>query len=177
MTDRHPASTDRPGGGPRATPSVPTALALLSSALAGVFLLFAAGVGTAALQDYQEGVRPMLAAVAGAFVLLATRFILATAAWLRGRVGVDWFRPIARSMLAVIAGVGLLVAGYLFLAAAPGDPSFSDSWAEVIAATLGLWLGLMALAALGERLCWLVAGAACVVLLVASVAVSIWHGH
>jgi FtsH-binding integral membrane protein len=172
MRDRHLTSTDRPpsGGDPGATPSVPTALALLCWALAGVFSLCAAVLGTSSLQEGFEGVRPMVAAGAGGFVLLATRFILATVAWLRDRRRAEWSRPIARSIVAVIAGSSLLVAAYIFLAAA------SDSWAEAVAATLGLWLGLMALAALGERLCWLVAGAGCVALFLASVAVSIWDG-
>ena len=172
MRDRQLTSTDRPPseGDPRATPSVPTALALLCWALAGVFLLVAAGLGTSSLEKGFEGVRPIVAAVAGGFVLLATRFILATVAWLRDRGRAEWGRPMARSVVAVVAGLGLLVAAYIFLAAPP------DSWAEAVAATLGLWLGLMALAALGERLCWLVADTGYAALFLASVAVSIWDG-
>jgi hypothetical protein len=56
-------------------------------------------------------------------------------------------------------------------------PPFSDSWVEAAASTLGLWLGLTALAALDKRLCRRVAGAACIALLLASVAVTIWDGQ
>jgi hypothetical protein len=114
--------------------------------------------------------------MAGGLVLLATELILLTRASLSRRRMIDSHGSV-RVGLGVLAFAGLLVAAYVFLAAAPGGPPFSDSWAEAAASTLGLWVGLTALAALDKRLCWRVAGAACIALLLASVAVTIWDGH
>jgi hypothetical protein len=154
---------------------LPAPLALLSWTLAGIFLLGGAAIGTSSLQEHQEGLRPFLAAIAGGLVLLASRLILVT------RASPSWPRieprRSVRLVLSALASAGLLTAAYVFFAAAPGGPPFSDSWGEAAASTLGLWLGLTALAALDQRLCWRVAGAACVALLLGSVAVTIWDGE
>lgn len=71
-------------------------------------------------------------------------------------------------MLGVVGTTGLPLATYFFVAAAPGGPPFDDSWAEGIAATLGLWLGLTSLALLDERLCRGVAAAASIALMLGS---------
>ena len=79
-------------------------------------------------------------------------------------------------MLGVVGTTGLPLATYFFVAAAPGGPPFDDSWAEGIAATLGLWLGLTSLALLDERLCRGVAAAACIALMLGSLAVTLSAG-
>jgi hypothetical protein len=150
-------------------------LGLLSWALAGIFLLGGAAIGTSSLQEYQEGLRPLLAAIAGGLILLATRLLLITSASLSGARMIE-SRGSVRAVLGALASGGFLVAAYVFFAAVPGGPPFSDSWGDAAASTLGLWLGLTALAALDPRLCRRAAGVACVALLLASVAVAIWDG-
>ena len=56
--------------------SVPTPLTVLACALAGPFLLIATGLSTSSLQDEQEIVRPVLAALAVGLVLVATQLIV-----------------------------------------------------------------------------------------------------
>jgi hypothetical protein len=155
---------------------VPALLGLLSWALAAIFLLGGAGIGTSSLQEYQEGLRPLLAAIAGGLVLLATQLILITRDSLSGARLIEPHGSL-RIVLGALASGGFLVAAYVFFAAVPGGPPFVDSWGEAAASTLGLWLGLTALAALDPRLCRRVAGAACVALLLASVAVAVWDGQ
>jgi hypothetical protein len=151
--------------------SVPTPLAVLAWALAGPFLLVATGLGTSSLQEDQEYVRPVLAAVAAGFVLVAAQLIVIAVTSLSPGKEAEPLSGAARSALGIVASVGLLVAAYVFYAAAPGDPAFSDSWSEGVVATAGLWLGLTGIALLDRRLCWLAAAVACLALLLASVAV------
>jgi hypothetical protein len=158
---------------PSAPMSVPIPLAVLSWFTAGLFLLGAAGFGTSALQNISDQWPPGLAAIAAGLLLLATYLIVITAASLRRS---DAAGP-SRLTLGVVAVAGFLVAAYIFFAAAPGGPSFRDSWTELIAAAGGLWLGVTALAAAGERVCWRVVAVACLVLLVASVAVTTGEGQ
>jgi multisubunit Na+/H+ antiporter MnhB subunit len=71
-----------------------------------------------------------LAFVAGVLLLLATGLIVvavraSTGRGARARIGAE-----TRSLLAVVATTGLLLAAYFFVAAAPGGLPFDDSWTE-----------------------------------------------
>jgi hypothetical protein len=153
------------------TTPVSVALAALYWALAGFVLLLAAGVGTSSLQPELEEPRLVLAFLAGVLLLVGAGLV-AAAARPAGRVSRGRFAP-TRSVLAMVATIGLLWAAYFFVAAAPGGLAFDDSWAEAIAATSGLWLGLTALALIDQRLCRRVAALASIALFLGSVAVTL----
>jgi hypothetical protein len=155
--------------------SVPLPLAALSWVLAGWFSFLGAALGSSALQSGQEAARPALAVTAAGCVLLATYLALVAAASLPR--GPESLRQGVRTVLGAIAAAGLLVATVVFFAAAPGGIAFDDSWPWAIAATSGIWTALTALAPLGRRRCWQVVGAACTLLLLGSVAVTIWDGR
>jgi hypothetical protein len=154
---------------------VPLPLAGLSWLLAGWFSFLGAGLGTSALRTGQEGVRPALGAIAACCILFGAYLALVAAASLPRRA--ESLRQAIRAALGAVAAAGLLVAGFVFFAVAPGGIALDDSWPWVIAATAGIWLALTALAPLGSRRCWQVIGAACAVLLLGSVAVTIWDGQ
>ena len=145
-------------------------IALTSLVTAAAFLALST-LGMTALREGFEGLRPMIAAVG---VLCAVFAALMVSIGARGIVtaldpasGLRALRP----ALSVIALASLSVATYVFVAAAPGGPPSQDSWGEVIAAVLGLWFGLTALAMLSERLMWLYVAVAGLALLSASVVV------
>jgi drug/metabolite transporter (DMT)-like permease len=138
-----------------------------ASAVAAPLLVFLACVlGTSSLAEDFEGVRPMFALLAALILGVAGLMISAMARALT---------PLPRSprgALWMLAIAGLLAAVYVFVAALPGSPAFHDSWGELIAATLGLWIGLAALCLLDERLMWRFVAGASMALVGASVAVS-----
>lgn len=146
--------------------SVPGPLAVLSWVLGGVFSLFAAGLGTAALQANTDISSPALALFAGGFLLLATFLVLIAVASLPHRI--EPLRSSTRLAFGLAAVVGLLMTAFVFAAAAPGGLAFDDSWGWAVAATVGIWLAISALARLREELCWGVIGAACIAILLAS---------
>jgi Na+/H+ antiporter NhaA len=150
-------------------------IAVLSWALGGGTSLLASGFAVYSLGD-NEGSGPVTAAIAGGLLLLATYLVVSGIATLRERRE-ERLRASTRTRLGAVAVAGLLVAAYVLFAAAPGDPAELDSWGALVAATVGLWLALTALARLGERLCWRAAGAISVALLLGSVAVAIWGGQ
>jgi hypothetical protein len=156
---------------PEGDDRVPISSALaLAAAITALFFLLLSTLGLAAFDEGFEGVRPMAAVVAVLFLGVAGMMISVTARWLAS-LPVRASRPVPRRrLLWIIACAGLLVGGYVFLAAALGDPA---SWAELIAGVLGPWVGLTALCLLGERLMWLFLGAASAALVSASIAVTV----
>jgi hypothetical protein len=146
--------------------------AALAAACAAPFFLLLSTVGMAALRSGFEGVRPMVAALAGAFLALAAMLISITGRWLSSKLGPPAVSGRHR-MLAIAAFAGLLVGSYVFFTAAPGAPASADSWGGLIAAVVGLWVGLTALALLGSRLMWGFVCIASAALLSASVAVAL----
>jgi hypothetical protein len=144
----------------------------LAAAIAATFFLLLSTVGMAALRSGFEGVRPMLAALAAVFLALAAMLISVAGRWLSSMLGHS-ARPARSWMLWIAAFAGLLVGTYVFFTAAPGDPASADSWGELVAAVIGLWVGLTALTLLGARFMWGFVGVASAVLLSASVAVAL----
>jgi hypothetical protein len=153
--------------------SVPLPLAGLAWIPAGGFSFGGAELGTFALQGDQEGAPAVWAVLAAGLILVATYLvIIAIASLPQSAESPD---PRARIIAAGVATVDLIAAVFVHFAAAPGGLAYDESWAWLIAAGLGIWLAITALAWLGARLCWRVIGRACVALLLASVAVTIWH--
>lgn len=140
---------------------------------AAAFALGTCIVGIDALDERFEGVRPLAAIVATLLlgVTALMTFIMARALTVGGASSRS--SSARRGALWTVAIAGLAVVAYVFLAAAPGSPAFHDSWGEVIAAALGLWIGLGALSLLDERLMWRVVGGAGVALVAAAVAVAV----
>jgi hypothetical protein len=152
---------------------VPLGVAAASAFAAAFFALLACIAGTSALRDDFEGVRPMVALLATLLLGVTALMTSFMARGLTGR-GVSSRVPSARRrVLWAVAIACLAVVAYVFLAAAPGSPAFHDSWAELIAAVLGLWIGLAALNLLDERLMWRVVGGAAVALVAAAVAIAV----
>jgi len=138
--------------------------------------LLAAGIGTSSLQPDLEEPRLLLAFAAGVLLLLATGLLVVAVRAVARHSARDSHRPETQPVLGIMATIGLLLSAYFFLAAAPGGLPFDDSWAEGIAATSGLWLGLTALALMDERVCGRVAAVTCIALILGSLAVSLSTG-
>jgi hypothetical protein len=148
-------------------------LALVSAITALVPLLVLSILGTAALRERFEGPRPLVAGLGVLVLAVAAMLISPAAGWLTSVRG-QWSAGMSyRWVLRTTATGGVLVGAYVFFAAAPGAPASQDSWAELIGAALGLWLGLMALALLGEGLLWGFVWAAGITLVLASAAVTV----
>ena len=145
----------------------------LAAAITALFFLLLSTVGMSALEGGFEGLRPMAAAVAVLFLGIAGMMISVTARWLASLLGPASRLEPPRRLLWIVACAGLLVGAYVFFAAAPGGPASPDSWGELIAAVLGLWVGLTALGLLGQRLMWLFLGVASVALVSGSAAVTV----
>jgi hypothetical protein len=158
------------------TTPVSVALAALYWALAGLVLLLAAGIGTSSLQPDLEEPRLPLAFLAGVLLLVGAGLVGVAARPATGHSNPDPRQPKTRPALAIVATIGLLLAAYFFVAAAPGGLPFDDSWAEGIAATSGLWVGLTALALIDPRVCRRVAALGCIALILGSLAVTLSNG-
>jgi hypothetical protein len=147
--------------------------AALASAIAAPFFLLLSTVGMSALEAGFEGVRLLVAAVAAFFLAVAAMMVSVTGRWLASLLKRAASPAPFPWLLSIIAFAGLLVGTYVFFAAAPGGPASADSWGELVAAVVGIWVGLTALTLLGERLMWGFVAVASVALVSASAAMTI----
>jgi hypothetical protein len=108
-------------------PAPISAAMALAAAITALFFLLLSTLGVALFEEGFEGVRPMAAAVAVLFLGMAGLMISVTARWLASLfVRASWPVP-RRRLLWIIACAGLLVGGYVFVAAALGGPGASSS--------------------------------------------------
>lgn len=109
-----------------------------------------------------EGVRPVFAILASLLLGVAALMTAVMVQTLTRSSTLARLPPAPLGPLWILAIGGPVVGVYVFVAAAPGGPVFHDSWGELIAAMLGLWVGLAALCLLDEHLMWRFVGAASV---------------
>jgi hypothetical protein len=147
-------------------------VAAASAIAAPFFVLLVCLVGTSSLTEDFEGVRPVFAILASLLLGVAALMTSVMVQTLTRSSTLARLSPAPLGALRILATGGLVVSVYVFVAAAPGGPVFHDSWGELIAAVLGLWVGLAALRLLDEHLMWRFVGAASVALVAASVAIA-----
>lgn len=145
-----------------------TGLAAAAAVSAFLVLLMASALGMSSLRAGQEGLPPLLAIMASMCLGLATMMMAGMS-----RAWADRRDPVRRSsggQLRVVTTLALAVAAYLFISAAPVGLPYANSWAGVVGAAVGLWIGLALLMMSNERRAWAVAAGWCLGLLVVSAA-------
>lgn len=166
-SDRGDAKTDTTvPRRPRLRESLRRLVGVAAAIGAATFIVAALGAGSASLEAYVDSPRTRLAGIAVLCLAAGTALVQIVVATLSADLGGDGGRWTPRT-LGTVGVVGLLLGGYYFLSAAPGDPPLKESlW--VLVPMTGIWVGLAALTMLNRRIAWLATGATGLALYIAA---------